>query len=522
MLNLKIFHTSTIICLSILFFSVFTATMQAEPFDGYTLFNPNNSATTYLIDMDGMTVHSWQNSLGGGYAVYLLESGNLLRPSKPIFTYLNGAASSGLIQETNWDGEVVWQFEYNTPDYLMHHDIEPLPNGNALLIAWEVKSEAEVIAAGRNTTTVMWPDHIIEVEPAGHSATIVWEWHAWDHLVQDHDPTKENYGVIADHPELFDINMPISSGGPWGGGDWLHVNGIDYIEQYDQIVFSSHFTDEFYIIDHSTTTEEAAGHTGGNSGMGGDLLYRWGCPGRYNTTGNNYFEVLHCPIWLTDDLPGAGDILVFHNSTGNHISEVVQITPPVDESGNYYLEPGQAFEPRDPSWVYSNGTGFYSNNRGGCQRLPNGNTLIIEPDSGYMFEVDSLGNTEWEYDSIYSIARILRYAPEYPGLAELFPNSVGENSAKIPGFNLSVYPNPFNSSTIVRYEIGVSGKVSANIYNVLGQQVKSLVNKYHTAGNFEVSWDGTDDSGIPANSGVYFFNIGAADRAESRKLIMVK
>ena len=522
MQHLKIFHPAVIICLSLLFFSVSNNTLKAEPFEGYTLFNPNGSSHTYLLDMRGETVHSWQHSLGGGYAVYLLESGNLLRPSKPVFTYLNGAASSGLVQETTWDGDVVWEFEYNTPDYLPHHDIEPLPNGNVLLIAWEVKTAAEAIAAGRNTYTIMWPDHIIEIEPAGHSAQIVWEWHAWDHLVQDYDPSKENYGVVADHPELFDINMPIGMGGPGGGADWLHVNGIEYIEEFDQIIFTSHFSDELYVIDHSTTTEEAAGHTGGNSGMGGDLLYRWGHSSRYDIPGNDYFEVVHCPVWITDDLPGAGDIMIFHNSTANHISEIVQITPPVDEFGNYTWEPGQPFGPQNPSWVYSNGYGFYANGQSGCQRLPNGNTLIVDANDGYMFEVDSTGLLQWEHDTNYNIARILRYAPEYPGLAELFPNGVGEKSGSLPGFNLSVFPNPFNSSTIIHYNLTETDPIQVDIYNVLGQNVRTLIDGHQPAGNFTVTWDGNDQNGSLVESGIYFCVIVSGGHSETAKLALVK
>ncbi len=111
------------------------------------------------------------------------------------------------------------------------------------MIAWEYKTATESIAAGRNPDLLhdgeLWPDHIIEVEPTGTSGgDIVWEWHVWDHLIQDYDSTKENYGVVADHPELIDINF--------GGRqvDFNHINSIDYNDEFDQILLSVNFFKE--------------------------------------------------------------------------------------------------------------------------------------------------------------------------------------------------------------------------------------------------------------------------------------
>jgi hypothetical protein len=58
--------------------------------------------------------------------------------------------------------------------------------------------------------------------------------------------------------------------------DWIHLNSIDYNSVLDQILLSSHAISEVWIIDHSTSTAQAASHTGGNSGKGGDIIYRWG------------------------------------------------------------------------------------------------------------------------------------------------------------------------------------------------------------------------------------------------------
>ena len=100
------------------------------------------------------------------------------------------------------------------------------------MIAWEYKTSAEAIAAGRDPNKLsdaMWPDHIIEVRPTGSTTgDIVWEWHVWHHLIQDYDSSKANYGVVGNHPELVDINYVISS-----QSDWLHANSIDYNEEFD-------------------------------------------------------------------------------------------------------------------------------------------------------------------------------------------------------------------------------------------------------------------------------------------------
>jgi len=418
---------------------------QTGPFGGYTLYNPNNSATTYLIDEDNQEVYTWQNSRRGGYSVYLLENGQLLRPAKASNTQLNGGAAAGLIQKIDPDGEVAWEFEYNSAEYLTHHDVEPMPNGNVLLIAWEVKSAQEANAMGFNTTREIWPVHIIEVEPSGtRGGTIVWEWHVWDHLVADN---------AAAHPELLSVDVGKKNkrdGCQWGG-DWLHINGISYNPDLDQIVISSHFTDECYVIDHSTTTEEAAGHTGGNSGKGGDILYRWGNPQNYDTQGDHYFDVIHCAWWVPKGLPGEGNIMVFNNGSSDRQSEIVEITPPMDNNGNYVITQGQPFGPDAPTWTYTE-SDFYSMHLGSCQRLPNGNTFICEAtDHGHLIEVTTEGEIVWEHDPGTEVARAMRYPSDYKGLGPLGITNTTLKPNKVKTVSIMNYPNPFSKETTIRF-----------------------------------------------------------------------
>lgn len=497
-------------------------TVSAQPYPGYTLYTAGSTRTN-LIDLNNTVVKFWTHTRSGGYSVYLLQNGDLIRPALSTGSSLNGGGAAGVVQKYSYSGSLIWEYTYSSNSYRSHHDIEPMPNGNVLLIAWEVKTAAQAVAAGLNHSATIWPDHIIEVQPSGSTGgTIVWEWHAWDHLIQDYDPTKANYGVVANHPELLDINV-----GSAGSGDWMHVNGISYNARLDQIVFSSHNLDEVYVIDHSTTTQEAAGHTGGNSGKGGDFLYRWGCPSNYRAPGSQVFNVVHCGVWINDSLPGGGHIMAFNNREGTGASIVTEIVPPVDSLGHYSLTPGTAYAPASPIWTYS-ASGFYSVHLGGCQRLPNGNTLLAQSTSGKMLEVTSSGATVWSYTPGGEIVRALRYPLNYSGLVGIQNN----NSSSVPSdYELSQnYPNPFNPVTNINYSIPKSSNVTLIIYDILGNEIRSLVNNVkQNAGSYNIEWDGTSNSGIGVSSGVYFYRIavtpeqsGISGFSKTMKMILQK
>jgi len=367
-------------------------------FEGYTLFSPMQSTTTYLIDNYGRTVHFWESDYPVDLSCYLLENGNLLRTAKIT-------ADIGGIQEFTWDGTLIWEYSYTTDDYLRHHDIAPLPNGNVLILAREYKTTSEAYQAGRDpdllTTNILWTEFIVEVEPTGfNTADIVWEWHIWDHLIQDFDPNMDNYGVVQDHSGLLDINFIYST-----VREWLHANAIDYNAEFDQIILNSRKLSEFWVIDHSTTSAEAASHNGGTYGMGGDFLYRWGNPEIYDAGDENdrkFFEQ-HDARWIENDRPGAGNILVYNNGNrrpGGNYSTVDEIIPPVDENG-IYTQPaiGSAFLPNAQEWIYSGGASnsFYSVNISGAHRLSNGNTLICIGKTGHFVEVTPTFEIVWEY-----------------------------------------------------------------------------------------------------------------------------
>lgn len=439
---------------------------DSTSFNGYTLFSPMTSRTTYLIDNCGELVHSWQSNYVPGGSVYLLENGDLLRTAR-IPSSFNVGGTGGRIERFDWDGNLLWAYNYSSSTYHQHHDIEPMPNGNVLVLAWERKSTAEAIAKGRNPDFLgsngLWPEHIVELKPIGtDSAEIVWEWHLWDHLVQNFSPNAPNYGDPAENPRRLDINAGAIGSGPGGWADWIHANSIDYNPTLDQILISSRRLHEIFIIDHGTTIGEAAGSNGGKRGHGGDFLYRWGNPYNYGRAALEEKTLFgqHDAHWIPEGLPDAGKIMVFNNGVDRpdgFFSTIDIIEPPLLPDGNYALDDGLPWAPAGVAWSWQADPpeSFYSSNISGAQRLPNGNTLICEGDNGIFFEIDPQGNIVWQYVNPVgnfgpvaqgtppvqnSVFRATRYAPDYPAF-------VGRDLMPIGPIELN--PLPYECSIFV-------------------------------------------------------------------------
>lgn len=411
---------------------------ETDSYKGYTLFTIHK--TTYLIDNCGQVVNKWISEYDRGGAFHLLEDGSLLRSGKIDNPDLPYGGIGGIIEKFDWDGNLTWQYTYSSSTYSQHHGLYPLPNGNILILAVHVMNKSEALKAGRNPENlsegVLYNEALLEIEPLGNNdGTIVWEWSAWDHFVQNFDNTKDNFGVVADNPQLLDINF---LGTAEGNADWLHFNALSYNADLDQIILGSQKLSEIYILDHSVTTQEAKGGSGGNSGMGGDFLYRWGNPAAYGhgSVEDQQFFGQHNPHWISGNFPDGNKILVFNNGLGRDISysSVEIIEPTMAGTYNYEYNLGEPYAPAQPEWSYTapnDPTSFYSRILSSAQRLPNGNTLICEGTSGTFFEINEADEAVWKYinpvtsqgevltqgdDPISNVFQVIRYAPEYPGL----------------------------------------------------------------------------------------------------------
>ena len=409
---------------------------------GFTLFAPMSSDTTYLIDLDGQVVRTWKSDMDPSAWVYLLDNGHVLRGgSDPGTSVFRGGGQGGRFQEFDFDGQLVWDFKFNE-NFLPHHDVAVLPNGNVLAIVWESRTADEARRAGRRNGFIhkdgIWPDMLIEIEPQRpNGARIVWEWHMWDHLIQNVDAVLDNYGDLSQHPERIDLNgdtagVLVPPRNP--ARDVFHTNAVAYNPALDQILLSVPTFNEVWVIDHSTTTQEAAGRTGGRTGKGGDLLYRWGNAEAYGR-GAPHDRLLgfqHDARWIPPGRPGAGHVMVFNNrapSPNSTDTKVYEFIPPVDDQGRYFLPANGPFGPTGPMWTYSKPDSFQASHVSGAERLENGNTLISSGPQGRLFEVTSAGEIVWEYWSPYSDAlagsnsasafslfRAIKIAPDHPAL----------------------------------------------------------------------------------------------------------
>jgi hypothetical protein len=487
---------------------------QAQPYDGIILYNSLYSRTAQLIDNSGQLINSWSCSNTPAYAPYLMPDSTIWRPGVYPGASMRGGVYGGLIQQFNWEGNIIRSFIWSDSNHQQHHDIHPMPNGNVLVLAWERKTRDEALAMGRvNITGEMWPEEIIEYAPVGDS--VVWEWHIWDHLIQDVDSTKPNFGVVREHPELVDINL----GTLFLYGDWVHANIVDYNVERDEIVFSSHFLNELYVIDHSTTTEEARGHSGGRHGKGGDILYRWGNPqnyGRGDSTDQRFF-VVHCANWIRPGLLGAGNILVFNNGdrpgTANDYSSLEEITPPLDSNDHYCLHPDSAYGPTEPSWIYSNPGVFYSGHMSGAYRLPNNNTFICEAVSGRLSEVTYDGQIVWIYQVQAWTGRAIKYPRD-------FATSIEESAltrvkgTRLRGSSLA----RAGQIVLVQYELDALCRVQLRVFDAVGRQKAVLVNQTQVPGQYELRFV------LPVgNDGILFIQLTThSGTTDCIKLVLTK
>lgn len=499
--------------------------------DGYTLFGSQQGFEFSLINNCGEEVNKWTSAykLGVGY---ILPNGNLLK------------SGQNRIELRDWDNNLLWDVDLNAFGISQHHDIEPLPNGNILVLSRDVYNSTDAINSGRDPSlfsvaTSITLEKIIEIEPVGvNSLNIIWEWKFWDHLIQDFNSSKANYGDVGSSPGLLDFNYVTNS-----NTDWIHANAIEYNASLDQIMICSRNTNEIYIVDHNSTTAEASGHTGGARGKGGDFLWRYGNPIVYKQ-GLAADKVLfgpHDPKWIPAGYPNEGKISIFNNGTArlpSPYTSVHIIDSFVDVSGDYSMTSGLFNGVFHWSWDGSVlGDLVFSPSRGGANLQPNGNMLFCEATTGQISEVTNAGQVVWSYKNpkhpiaIYNqgdlvtgttnaVFRAEKYPNNYSGFVgkDLTPTGIIENVNTLlnPCKVLSIedvipvkagvviYPNPVADFITIK-SIDLIKKIE--VFNINGKIVMEL-------NTFSVNHSLKDFS-----AGLYFIKITSEKGSVVKKII---
>jgi hypothetical protein len=496
--------------------------------DGYVILGTYAGKTTLLLDKDGKTVKTWNHTALNGYSCYLLPNGNLLWSGQA-----NGAAppnsqpKNGIIEEDDSTSKAVWTYTLSNDSMVLHHDMKPMPNGHILAISFHYVVKAAAVAAGIESSLMGATDKgilcekLVEIDPKGAKGKeIVWEWRLVDHIVAQ--------AQAAGHPEKFGGGMVSSL---WYG-QWMHLNGMDYNEDKDLIVFSSRLLSECYVIDHSTTTAEAKGSTGGQYGKGGDLLYRWGNPANFGASSTYTLDCLHSTTWIPNGYPGAGNIMFFHNNQQGpgkkpaEQSQIIEIKPPVDADGKFICESGKPFGPAQPTWKYAPSSDFYSRFMSSAMRMPNGHSIghetypskDIPPDgtslntNSRIREVDSAGTIMWTYTlTTGNVSKIMYYPSSYIGVRKLLGLPVVAVENKIDAAK-SLLSSPrirqlrqcVNFSNVAGCEI--------NLFNLQGKQVRSI-NPQSTSYVLE--------AGLFPH-GMYFAKITSNNRVADLQMIQVR
>ncbi len=358
-----------------------TLYQPARAYSSYVLFD-GRDGRSYLIDMNGNTVHSWPYT---GFPVEMIDPkinngkrGHIICQKEPeIF-------SNETLLVVDWDAHVVWEWGEKAPGGTakQNHDQARLPNGNMLVLAKLVSSIPEESEEPVNDQA------IYEVSPEGE---VVWTWISSEHI-EEFGFTGEKKALLfrqtmRPRSSLFVINDME----PLGPNRWFH--GGDERFHPDNIMIDSREGSFIAIIEKKT----------------GKIVWQMGpdYPASYDHSKKSFTGKLPRPVdaicgqhdahMIAEGLPGEGNVLVFDNQGAAGFppiylnmfpgSRVLEINPKTEEIVWQY----DASRSGRPFWT------FFSSFISSARRLPNGNTLICEGMNGRLFQVTTRGEIVWEY-----------------------------------------------------------------------------------------------------------------------------
>jgi len=249
--------------------------LAAEPFDGAILITPTRSKETVLMSADKTELHVWTSKYEAASGARLLQDGSVLRVAAENLgrPYVNLGLRGGRVQKISSDGKIIWDFWNAAVAHLACGDAIQLPNGHVLMAVMEWKGQADCASLGRDADKVdvtgLAAPGLMEFSPVGlNGGQLVWRWSGWDHLCQDRDAARPHYDAHRTELNRLDVHADVGKAG-------LQISEIAYEVVSDRLWLTLPALNEVWVLDHSTSTEQAKTDEGGKSGKGGGLLKRF-------------------------------------------------------------------------------------------------------------------------------------------------------------------------------------------------------------------------------------------------------
>jgi len=311
-------------------------------YNGFTLFSSAYGYTEYLIDMNGLVVHTWPVTHAN--VSELLPNGNLLTHNDGYW-----------LEEIRPDGTIEWRWDGHDGLALKtHHDFCNVNGDEIVHLATKLEPVKRGFYFEGKEPACMQTDQVLRINREGD---ILWQFSLSEHI----DELCELSGLTLPIPHAVETEDGYRE---VGRADWAHTNTVEVLPptplgdrdarfREGNVLLSFRALDIIAIIDPRKES----------------FVWAWGL---------GVLDGQHQPTMLDN-----GNILLFDNGSYRGYSLVREIEP---DSGEVV-------------WEYSNGNKFFSPFRSGVQRLPNGNTLITECDAGHIFEVTHEKEIVWDFYS---------------------------------------------------------------------------------------------------------------------------
>ena len=221
-----------------------------------------------------------------------------------------------------------------------------------------------------------------------------------DHIVQNTDPNKDDFGDPFDSPRKFDINLNATI--VHNAVDWLHINSVEYNSELNLIALSCNAIDEWILIDASTSLSEAASSQGGQYGHGGDILFRWGNPANFMESASDERKLFKQHDVRVHPLSDGNLAFSWFNNGRRKDNLNYSTVDFIDfkRPASVLIESIDDIDLQitDPTWSFNSDADqqLYSKRMSSAKAFE-GHWLVCSSDNGHILEIDQNGEVVWEY-----------------------------------------------------------------------------------------------------------------------------